>query len=123
MPLVEVGGWLGWKPGQSGAIGPGQAEQNKGHGSRSFVRWGADGDGMTSRARSARSALNYSERGAADGRALQKSSYPRGIIPRKRLPPQAMYLRALRWPLGATPPSALEAHGSGKLRSGYDRER
>jgi hypothetical protein len=61
----------GWKPGHPGTIGPGQAEQTKPHASRSFVQLGAppgpvglgplpggwaDGDGMTSQARSARCA-------------------------------------------------------------------
>jgi hypothetical protein len=67
--LVEVVGWLRWKPVHPLTTGPGQAEQTKRHGSRSFVQWGAppwpvalgplpggwaDGDGMNSRDRTAR---------------------------------------------------------------------
>ena len=36
--LVEVVGWLRWKPGHPVTIGPGEAKQTKPHGSRWFVR-------------------------------------------------------------------------------------
>jgi hypothetical protein len=39
--LVEIVGWLRWKRAYPVAIGPGQAEQTKRHGPRSFSRWGA----------------------------------------------------------------------------------
>ena len=39
--LVEAAGWLRWKPAHPVAVGPGQAEQTKRRGSRSFVRQGA----------------------------------------------------------------------------------
>lgn len=36
--LVAIVGWLRWEPGHPVTIGPGQAEQTKRHGSRSFVQ-------------------------------------------------------------------------------------